>query len=96
VGKPRITVFLCDEKDCRRVWNRVCRDDSPASWLQRQLRESLKGDVVKTECMDRCEEAATICLVAGSTAAFETRIDSKHDRDRLVTAVQARAENRAT
>jgi hypothetical protein len=95
MSKKHITVFLCDGKDCSKAWSCVCRDASPGKWLKRHIKEAglpYKLDVIKTECMDRCEEAACLCIAADGLAAWETAIRSSDDADRLLATVRACAE----
>src|SRR5438034_8367529 len=68
MAKIHVTLFVCTGKDCSKAWRHVC-DTSPGKWLKRHVEEAglpYKLNVVKTECMDRCEEAATVCLVHGT------------------------------
>ncbi len=95
MSKRRVTVFLCDGKDCSKSWARACRDTSPGKWLKHLIKEAglpYKLEIIKTECMDRCEEAACLCVVADSVAAWESRIHSHHDADRLLATLRACAE----
>ena len=94
MSKTPLTVFLCAGKDCARAWRRVC-DGSPGKWLKRHAREAglpYKLHVVKTECMDRCDEAACLCFVHGPAAALETDVHSEHAADRLLAALRACAD----
>jgi hypothetical protein len=91
MSKIALTVFLCTDKDCMRAWHRVC-DGSPGKWLKRQVEEAglpYKLNVVKTECMDRCDEAACLCCVRGRHACLETHVRSPHDVDRLLAALRS-------
>jgi hypothetical protein len=84
-----LTVFLCTGKDCSRAWRRIC-DDSPRKWLKRRLEETgapCKLHIIKTDCMDRCEQAACIHLVHEGRARLETQIHSEHDLGRILEAV---------
>ncbi|MBY0527518.1 MAG: hypothetical protein K2R98_29245 [Gemmataceae bacterium] len=88
MSKTALTVFLCTHKDCNRAWDHVC-DGSPGKWLKRQFEEAglpYKLDVVKTDCMDRCKEAACLCLVHKDHARLLTDVRSKHDIGRLLAA----------
>jgi hypothetical protein len=91
MSKPVVTVFLCDGKDCARAWKRVC-DGSPGKWLKRCVEEAelpYKLNVVWTECMDKCEEAANCCFVHGEAAAIVERVRDEDDADRLLAALRA-------
>jgi hypothetical protein len=91
MSKTRATVFLCDGKDCGKAWRKVC-DGSPGKWLKRRLHEAglpYKLHVVKTECQDRCDDAANLCFVAGDCAACERQVRSAHDADRLLAALRS-------
>ena len=92
MSKPHITVFLCDDKDCAKAWSRVCRHGSVGKWLKHQVKQAglpYKLDIVKTECMDRCEDAACVCVVADGVAFWETRIRCEDDADRLLAGLRA-------
>jgi len=94
MSKTYLTVFLCTGKDCSKAWRRIC-DGSPGKWLKRQVELAelpYKLNVTKTECQDRCEQAACACFVADQRAAWETHIRSEHDADRLLAALRACAE----
>ncbi len=91
MSKVPLTVFLCVGKDCARAWRPVC-DGSPGKWLKRRVTEAglpYKLRVVKTECMDRCDDAANVCCVRDSCAAFERRVRSADDADRLLAALRS-------
>lgn len=91
MSKTPVTVFVCTGKDCTKAWHKVC-DSSPGKWLKRQVQAAelpYKLRVVKTECMDRCEHAACLCVVHGRIASFETDVRSAHDADRLLAALRA-------
>src|SRR5208337_719388 len=95
MSKISLTVFLCDGKDCTRAWQRVC-DGSPAKWLKRQLEAAglpYKLKIIRTECMDHCEEAACLCCVYGNAARFEMRIRSRHEADRLLASLRSCVES---
>ena len=94
MSKTTVTVFLCDGKDCRKAWRRVC-DNSPGKWLKRQIEEAglpYKLHIVKTECMDRCDHAASVCCVHGASAALQEDIRCADDADRLLAALRCCAE----
>jgi predicted metal-binding protein len=98
MSKPTITVFLCTHKDCSRAWRRVC-DGSPGKWLKRQVESAglpYKLTIVKTDCMDRCDEAACLCFVHGRQASLERGIRSADDADRLLAALRACVEGDGT
>jgi hypothetical protein len=91
MSKQRLTVFVCQGKDCRKAWARLT-DSSAKKWLKRQVEEAelaCKLRVVATECQDHCEEAGCLCAVGGRCAALETRIRSKDDADRLLAALRS-------
>ena len=91
MSKVSLTVFLCAGKDCARAWRRVC-DGSPGKWLKRRVSEAglpYKLRVVKTECMDRCDDAANLCCVHGPCAALVQRVRSADDADRLLAALRS-------
>jgi predicted metal-binding protein len=90
MSKRAVTVFLCTGKDCGKAWRRVC-DGSPGKWLKRQVEVAglpYKLTVVKTECMDRCDQAACVCAVAGGRAALTTDVRSEDDGDRILAALR--------
>jgi len=94
MGKRTVTVFLCTGKDCCKAWRHVT-DGSPGKWLKRQVEAAglpFKLNIVKTECMDRCDEAATVCFVNGCSAAVESEIDSPQDADRLLASLRVLAD----
>ena len=98
MSKTGVAVFLCTGKDCRKAWRHVC-DGSAGKWLKRQVDDAglpYKLQVIETECMDRCDDAANLCFVAGSCAAQETRFRSDHDTDRLLAAMRSCVETEAT
>ena len=91
MSKTAVTVFLCAGKDCSKAWRHVC-DGAPGKWLKHCVEGAglpYKLKVVKTECMDRCDEAACLCFVHGPAAAFETDVHSDHAADRLLAALRA-------
>ena len=97
MAKRTITVFLCTGKDCHKSWRHVT-DGSPGKWLKRQVEAAelpFKLNVVKTECMDRCDQAATVCFVNCSQACVESEIDSVHDADRLLASLRVLADGAA-
>lgn len=97
MAKRTITVFLCTGKDCHKSWRHVT-DGSPAKWLKRQVEAAglpFKLNIVKTECMDRCDQAATLCFVNGGQACMESEIDSVHDVDRLLASLRVLADGAA-
>jgi hypothetical protein len=86
MSKKSLTVFLCTGKDCSRSWDRFC-DGSPGKWLKRHFESAgLPGKlrIVKTDCMDRCEDAACMCFVHDDRARLETTVHSEHDLGRLL------------
>jgi predicted metal-binding protein len=90
MSKTSVTVFLCTGKDCRKAWRRV-GDDSPGKWLKRQVEEAglpYKLHIVKTECMDRCEHAASVCCVHGACAVRQEDIRSTDDADHFLAALR--------
>jgi predicted metal-binding protein len=94
MSKKTITVFLCAGKDCRKDWRRIC-DGSPGKWLKHQVAETglpYKLKIVKTECMDLCEDAACLCFARDEIAHLETQIRCAHDADRLLASLRACAE----
>jgi hypothetical protein len=94
MGKPKITVFLCTGKDCRKAWHRL-GEDAPGKWLKKQVERAelpYKLNVVETGCQDHCDQAACLCFVAGESASRETQIRSRHDADRLLAALRSCAE----
>jgi predicted metal-binding protein len=91
MSKTAVTVFLCAGKDCSKAWRRVC-DGSPGKWLKHRVEEArlpYKLQVVKTECLDRCDEAACLCFVHGHAASLETQVRSSQEADRLLAALRA-------
>jgi hypothetical protein len=94
MSKRKITIFLCDGKDCSRAWSRL--GHSPSKWLKKQVKEAglpYKLNIVKTECLDCCEEAAVLCIVARDRAAWERRLRGEEDADRLLATLRALAES---
>ena len=95
MSKPRLTVFLCTAKDCCKAWSRAGIEHSPGKWLKHLVKEAglpYKLDIVKTGCMDHCEQAACLCVVGDGTSAWETEIRSRHDADRLLATLRVCAE----
>jgi hypothetical protein len=91
MSKSVVTVFLCTGKDCRKAWHRLTKD-SPGKWLKRQVDEAelpVKLHIVKTECMDRCDQAANLCCVYGPAACLETDVRSVHDADRVLAGLRS-------
>jgi predicted metal-binding protein len=91
MSKTAVTVFVCTGKDCRKAWRHVC-GEAPGKWLKQRAEEAglpYKLKVVKTECMDHCDEAACLCFVYGHAASFETDVHSDHAADRLLAALRA-------
>ena len=96
-NKTAITVFLCTGKDCSKAWHRLC-DGSPGKWLKHQVEaEGLpcKLKIVKTECMDRCDEAACLCAVCGDSAGFVTQLHAEEDADRALATLRSCVETAA-
>jgi hypothetical protein len=80
-----LTVFLCTDKDCAKAWRHIC-GDSPRKWLKRRFAEAgipCRLNVVKTACMDRCEEAACLHFVERNRARLEVNVRSQRDLVRL-------------
>jgi hypothetical protein len=93
--KIPLTVFLCASKDCNKAWRHICHG-SPGKWLKHQLHAAglpYKLNIIKTGCMDRCDEAACLCAVHDRHACLETEIHSSHDIDRILTALRVCVEN---
>lgn len=91
MSKPTVNVFLCTGKDCTKAWRRLCAS-APAKWLKRRVDEAglpYKLHVIKTECLDRCEDAACLCYQQGRQACLEINIRSPHDADRLLAGLRA-------
>jgi hypothetical protein len=91
MSKPTLTVFVCTSKDCERAWRHVC-DGSPRKWIKKRVEAAglaCKLRVVKTDCMDRCEDAANVCLVHGDRAQLLSEIERAGDEDRLLAGVRA-------
>lgn len=91
--KLELTVFLCTGKDCSKVWHHVCHG-SPSKWLRKQVKDAelpCKLNVVKTACMDHCDQAACLCCVQGGHSEFAT-VRSPHDADELLKALAATTE----
>jgi hypothetical protein len=94
MSKTKLTLFLCDGKDCRRAWGRVA-GGSPGKWLKRQVEHAglpYKLNVVETCCQDRCEDAACFCLVCGPCAAAVTAVRSEDDADRVLATLRTCAQ----
>src|SRR5262245_62094049 len=91
MSKPRVTVFICTGKDCARAWRRFGHG-SPGKWLKRHVEEAglpYKLTIVKTECMDHCENAGCMCFQHDRHAAAECDIRGGHDADRLLAALRS-------
>ncbi len=85
MSRQPLLVYVCAGKDCSRAWERLC-DASPRKWLKRHLEDAgLPGkvEVIRTECMDRCKEAANLCLVFADRACLETEVRRAADIERL-------------
>jgi hypothetical protein len=94
MSKQRLTLFLCQGKDCRKAWRKLT-DSAPEKWLKRHVEEAglpYKLRVVETACQDHCEDAACLCAVRGPCAALETRVRSEDDADRVLAALRSCAE----
>jgi hypothetical protein len=97
MSKVRLTLFVCQDKDCRKAWGRFT-DNSPAKWLKRQVERAglpYKLNVVETTCQDRCEEAACLHAVCGPAAAQAVRVCCADDADRILAALRTCAETAA-
>jgi hypothetical protein len=97
MSKTKLTLFVCDGKDCRRAWGRVA-GSSPGKWLKRQVERAglpYKLNVVETCCQDRCEEAACLTAVCGPCAAAVTAVRAADDADRVLAALRSCAERAA-
>ena len=89
-----LTLFLCRGKDCCRAWRRI-GTGSPGKWLKRHVEEAglpYKLKVIKTECMDRCEQAACLCCVHGDGAAWVVDLRDGDAADEVLAALRALAE----
>lgn len=87
MSKPRVLAFVCQGKDCRRVWQQ--HHVHPGKWLKwigSQL--PLKLRVVESECMDHCEDAACICLVSGKHACLDLNVQPRKDDERVLETLQ--------
>lgn len=96
MSKRQVTIFLCDGKDCAKAWSHVCRHGSPGKWLKRQVKDAglpYKLRIIKTECTDRCDEAACMCIVCDGSACWESNVRSSDDADRLLAALRAAVES---
>jgi hypothetical protein len=97
MSKTEVTVFLCTGKDCTKAWRHVCHG-SPEKWLKRRAAEAglpYKLRFVATECMDRCDDAATCCFVHGGTAAVVDHVHHEDDADRLLASLRSCVERAA-
>ncbi len=87
---PTITVFHCGDKDCAKAWDRM-DDRSFGKFCKRLARDAelpCQVEAVETECLDRCDEAGCLCLVAGGQALWLDRLRGPRDRDRLLAALK--------
>ena len=85
MGRLPLTVFMCTDKDCAKAWRRIC-NNSPRKWLKRRFAEAgipCRLNVVRTDCMDQCERAASLCFVQGDRARLELEMRSECDLPRL-------------
>ena len=55
-----------------------------------------KLHIVKTECMDRCDHAASVCCVQGATAALQENLRSSDDADSFLAALRCCVEAEAS
>jgi hypothetical protein len=97
MSKTRLTLFVCNGKDCRRAWDRVA-GGWPGKWLKRQVERAglpYKLNVVETSCQDHCEDAACLHAVCVSCAAAVTAVRSEYDGDRILAALRSCAEHAA-
>jgi hypothetical protein len=97
MSKTRLTLFVCNDKDCRRAWERAV-GRSPVKWLKRHVEHAglpYKLNVIETCCQDRCEEAACLHAICGPCAAVVTAIRSDHDADRVLAELRSCAERAA-
>lgn len=95
MSKTVVTVFLCTGKDCSKAWRRAC-NSPPGKWLKRQVEAAglpYKLAVVKTACMDRCDEAACVCFVASGRSALLTEVPFTHNADELLAALRSCVES---
>ena len=95
MSKTPVTVFLCTGKDCTRAWRRIC-NGSPRKWLRRRVEEAglpYRLEVIKTECMDRCANAANLCCVHGPCADFVAEVRAPDDADRILAALRSCVES---
>jgi predicted metal-binding protein len=91
MSKPLVHVFLCTGKDCAKAWRRLC-NGSAGKWLKRRAEEAglpYKLNIIKTECMDCCDDAACLCFQRGREASFEINVRAPDDADRLLAALRA-------
>jgi hypothetical protein len=97
MSKTIVTVFLCGGKDCTKAWKHVC-NNSPGKWLKHRVEDAglpYKLNVIKTECMDRCDDAANCFFVHGEAAESVECVRSEDDADRLLAALQTCVERAA-
>src|SRR5438105_81013 len=81
MSKTRLTVFLCQGKDCRKAWKHVSGGGSPGKWLKRRVEEAglpYKLRIVKTESwtavrrQHACAQSAASAPIASRTCARPT------------------------
>jgi hypothetical protein len=95
MSKSPVTVFLCTGKDCARAWRRAGAD-SPGRWLKNHVAEAglpYKLHIIKTDCMDRCEEAATLTCIHQHNAEMAVGIRGENDADRLLALLRTCVES---
>lgn len=95
MSKTSLTTFLCTGKDCSKAWRRVCHG-SPGKWLKRQVEAAglpYKLHLIKTECMDRCEQAACLLCVFSPFSSWISDIRSDHDSDRVLATLRSCVES---
>ena len=91
MSKQGLIVYVCTGKECRKAWHRLT-NGSPGKWLKRHVEAAelpFKLQIIKTECMDRCDQAGNLCIVHGECARQETDICSPHDADRLLASLRS-------
>jgi predicted metal-binding protein len=90
MSRTPLTVYICTHKDCTRAWRHLC-DNSPGKWLKRQVEAAglpYKLHIIKTDCMDRCDEAACVCFVSGDRASTQVYVRGDEDVHRLLAAAR--------
>lgn len=95
MSKIPLTVFVCTGKECRKAWHHH-GIGSVGKWLKRLIEDAglpYKLRVIKTECMDRCEQAACLCCVSGDGAGWLTDLGSPHDADRVLATFRSGVES---